>query len=355
MTHASNPIVLTSLLAAALAGGEAAPAPVWENLSAGFFADVAQKPSGNVGIYGLCLDPKNSSVLLDYGPYNSKLAVKGLGLYRSADRGDTWALSEIPLSGRGETGFWSNTPQPYNGRMALWTIDGVSVVTGDGGVTWRKLGKSGRGFDYADADWNAGDPQTMFGLEHEPFFRVLSIDGGATWKRIDEAADTESFKQNKKWYPRVGVAGTKALVATDGLGEGVLYSGDLGSTWIKVADFKPLGLHPIHYGKRLYWAASAGVIVSEDGKTWKLLGSELANANWGPYFGTTEKDLLVVTDKGLHLSRDAAVTWNLVAPPPPKVWLGNPRTLGVCFAWDAANRIVYASSPGGCYRLLLEK
>lgn len=354
----STPLLLSSLLALAV---EAAPPPAatWESITLPFFADSTNPPAASgpatAGMYGLCLNPRTGDVFLNYSPWNRKIALKELRLYVSKDHGDTWeALAGSPLSGRGDTGFWCNAPQPYDGRMLLWTIDGVSAATTDGGTTWTTLGRQGRGFDFGDLDWSATPPQTLFALEHEPYHRVLSLDGGATWKRLDEAADRGSFARNRDWYPRLGVVNATTLLCTDGVSDGILYSDDLAATWIRVADFRPLGAHPIHYGRRLYWATSAGVIVSDNGRDWALLGSPLPNANWGPYFGATEQDLLVVTDKGVHVSADGAKTWTWVAPPPPRVWLGNPRTFGVCFAWDFANRILYAAhASSGCYRLRL--
>lgn len=146
------------------------------------------------------------------------------------------------------------------------------------------------------------------------------------------------------------------LVCTDGLSDGILFSADFAATWSRVADFKPLGASPVHHGKRLYWAASAGVIVSDNGREWSLLGSPLTNANWGPCFGASEQELLVVNDKGVQASYDGARTWTRVAPPPPGVWLGDRRTVGIAFAWDPVNRIIYAAHSGsGCYRMAMPK
>jgi len=333
--------------------------PTWENITLQFFVDAANRPSpggsSTAGLYGLFVNARTGDVVVNYSPWNEKVAVKPVGLYVSRDQGNTWTMmAENPVSGRGQTGFWCNGPGPFDGRMVLWTIDGVSASTSDAGVTWTKIGRQGRGFDFGDLDWTSPKPQTLFALEHEPWFRVLSTDGGQTWKRLDEAADKESFARNKNWYPRLGVLDASTLVATDGLSDGILFSRDLGATWTKVSDFRPLGAHPIHFENKLYWAASAGVIVSEDGKDWKLLGCPLPNATWGPFFGANNQEILVVTDRGVQLSRDGAATWTQVASAPPGVWLGDPRTLGISFAWDYSNRLLYAAHAGsGCFRLRL--
>lgn len=355
------------LLAVTLAQAQTAPgAPPppqgsqWENITLAFFADAAPaKPAASgpatAGMQGLFVNPQTGAVYINYSPWNRKIMLKELRLYISKDHGDTWsAVAENPITGRGESGFWCNAAQPFSGKMILWTIDGKSALTADGGATWKAIGKQGRGFDYGDLDWSADQPRTFFAFEHEPYYRVLSTDGGATWKRLNEAADKESFRQNKNWYPRLGVVNATTLVATDGLVDGILYSPDIGATWTKVSDFRPLGAHPIHYGKRLYWAASAGIIVSDNGKDWRLLGGGLPNANWGPYFGASEQEMLVINDKGVQYSRDGAKSWTRLAPPPPGLWLGDTRTGGISFAWDPVNRIVYAAhAKSACYRLRL--
>ena len=363
MAQISQTLLLLILFSGALASGEEITSPrppgAWENITLPFFADAVNKPAASgpatAGMHGLFVNPKTSEVFVNYSPWNLKMALKELHLYVSKDHGDAWiAIVESPISGRGQTGFWCNMPQPFDGRMVLWTIDGTSASTADGGAAWKRIGKQGRGFDFGDIDWNTPQPRTLFALEHEPFYRVLSTNGGETWRRLDEAADQQSFARDKNWYPRLGVVNATTLLQTDGVSDGILLRSDLGATWGKVSDFHPLGAHPIHFKNKLYWAATAGVIVSKDGKDWQLLGAPLPNATWGPLFGVTDQELLVVNEKGVQLSLDGAKTWTQVAPPPPGVWLGDSRTLGVSFAWDDVNRIVYAAHAGlGCFRLHL--
>ena len=307
--------------------------------------------------FGLCLNPQSGAIYLNYTLGAGTKVLEDGGLYVSTDHGDTWTKNTgTPIIGRGENGYWCSVAQPFTGKMVLWTIDGPSIITSDGCATWKIIGKQGRGFEFGDLDWSTDQPQIFFALEHEPYFRVLSTDGGATWKRLDEAADKASFSKNNKWYPRLGVVNATTLVSTDGVSKGILYSDDLGAKWTQVSDFQPLAAHPIRYGKRLYWATTAGIIVSENGKEWSLLGSGLPNATFGPFFGANDQELLVISTTGVHLSRDGAKTWTQVAPLPPKLWLGRDRqTIGIYFELDPVNRILFFATRLGlpCYRLHL--
>jgi hypothetical protein len=38
--------------------------------------------------------------------------------------------------------------------------------------------------EVADVDWSVKNPQTIFGLLHEPFYTVLSTDGGGRWRQL---------------------------------------------------------------------------------------------------------------------------------------------------------------------------
>jgi hypothetical protein len=334
-------------------GAQSPAAPIktspWEKIT------VPAVPHGST--FGLCMNPQNGTIYLNYTPGQGTKVLEDGGLYVSKDHGDTWTKSTTtPIIGRGETGYWCSVARPFTGTMVLWTIDGPSIITSDGCATWKMIGRQGRGFDFGDVDWSAGQPRTFFALEHEPYYRVLSTDGGATWKRLDPPADQASFRKNKKWYPRLGVVNATTLVSTDGVSTGILYSDDLGANWTRVSDFQPLAAHPIRYGQRLFWASTAGVIVSGNGRDWSLLGDALPNATFGPFFCANDQELLVVTTNGVYRSRDGARTWSKAAPLPPGYWLGSGKQLvGIYCEWDPASRIFYFATRLGmpCYRLHL--
>ena len=303
--------------------------------------------------HGLIVDPLSGKLLLNYSPWTPPLMATGL--FSSQDQGVSWTrVPDSRITGRGECGFSFNISYPYTGRYFFFTIDGISGFTADNGVTWNLLGKHKRGFEFGDVDWSVPQPKTMFALEHEPWFKCLSTDGGATWSRMDETADAAN-KPGRNL--RLGVVNANTLLLADSRTEGISLSEDLGKTWTKVANYLVLGHHPIHYGKKLYWTTSAGVIVSETGKDWDLVGSGLPNATWGPYFGKSEAEMMVVTDKGFFITLDGAKTWKNVSPfiKAPTIPGYDKNTVSLFFGWDAHNNILYAErSDGACYRMKLK-
>jgi hypothetical protein len=346
-------LLFISSVSAESGNGAGSTTSSWEKLTLPFLT--GPEPDKLPGrVFGLSVNPQNGALWVLFSYNLPSRMLKDGGIYTSKDHGDTWSpVTDFPISGRGATAYWTNAAQPFNGKMVWWTIDGTSALTSDAGATWKAIGKQGRGFDCGDVDWSIDPPLTFFALEHEPFYRVLSTDGGVTWKRIDEAGDKESWAKHHEWYPRIGVVNATTLLSTDGLSPGILYSDDLGAKWTRVADFTPLGGHPVHYGKTLYWAASAGIITSENGKEWTLLGSALPNAIVGPIFGASEKDLIVVTDKGVNLSHDGGKTWTQVAPLPQRLWMGKLISISCYFAWDYSNGLLYEAHSGECNRLHL--
>jgi len=354
-------LLATLLLSFAAVNASAAfpatAATAWQEITDSFFAPLESngerlKP-GDRKTHGLVIDLGTGDVLVPYYPWTPP--VMAVGLYRSSDQGHSWkAVPKCPITGRAECGFSANTPYPYTGRMALLTVDGQGGFTKDGGVTWSSLGKHKRGFDFGDVDWSAQEPKTLFALEHEPWYKCLSTDGGATWTRLDEANDAAN-KPGRN--PRLGVVNASTILLADSRSDGISLSPDLGKTWKAVANYRVLGHHPVHYGSKLYWTTTVGVIVSENGQDWKTLGTEVPNATWGPFFGATESEMIVVSDKGFLLTTDAGKTWTCVAPFPklPGLPAYDRNTTNLLLAWDSAHNALYAARTAGpAYRLALK-
>jgi photosystem II stability/assembly factor-like uncharacterized protein len=319
----------------ALAAGAtiAATADDWTNISDAFCKQIGafDGPSFNRRTSGIAVDPTSGRVFM---------LLCGRGLYASDDHGDTWArFKDNPVTGRCETGFAINMHYPFTGRMLVAVLEGKCAMTVDGGDTWQTLADIGRNFDYIDADWSTPRPQVLFALRHEADWgHYLSTDGGTSWTMVEQGGRTS----------KLGVISATTLVKADSAAPGVFRSTDLGRTWQKVAEHRVYGCRPVHFGKRLYWAAEEGVIASDDGAEWRLHGSPLAGATWGPYFGRTEKELMVVTAEGFHVSTDGAATWKRVAPYFDMPDSGGGRGFSKDatlrhFSWDAAGGFLYGS------------
>ncbi|MBI1373074.1 MAG: hypothetical protein GC159_10115 [Phycisphaera sp.] len=274
------------------------------------------------------------------------------GVIVSRDHGQTWSVAEgNGVTGRSETGWGAPIAYPYDGRLAFFTIDGTGGITLDGGKTWRAFGRILRMFDYADADWSVADPQTVFGLTHEPYFTTLSTDGGRTWTQLYKDAETPKDVWNATKRTCFGVVNAGTIVRGHLDHPGIELSTDAGATWTKVSDRQVTGRRPVHYGKRLYWTTPDGVIASDDGRDWSLVGTKLEGAAYGPHFGNSENEMMVVTEQGFHITRDAGKTWKCVAPlyiaPDGITNKWQPSGSFLYYGWDATGNYLYASQLGG--------
>ncbi len=332
---------------------EAVETAPWENVSDEFFKKIEVydvTPNHLRRCLGMAVAPTGEIFVV---------AGKGQGVCFSGDAGATWAVSPgNNITGRCETGFGFSMAYPYDGRLAFFCIDGTGGITLDGGATWRPFAKRLRMLEYADVNWSERDPRTIFGLLHEPFYTVLSTDGGRQWRQIYE--ETEDPKDGRtmlgKYY---GVADAGTLLRAERDRAGVARSTDEGRTWTDVAKYQVLGRRPVHYGKKVYWTTTEGVIVSENGRDWTLTGRGPEQAVYGPYFGGTEQEFMVVSPKAFFITRDGGQTWKETAPafnPPDGLKKSISATGGFnYFGWDAQHHYLFASSLGASvYRLKIE-
>lgn len=328
--------------------GDTAP---WVNITGELFA--------RLGVVGLKPAYANRCVGMAVAPTGEVfiLAGKNHGVCVSKDHGATWTVvPDNNVTGRCETGFGFSMAYPYDGRLAFFTIDGTGGMTVDGGVTWRPFTKILRNFEFADVDWSAADRQPVFGLLHEPFFTTLSTDGGRNWRQLDK--DAEAPKDVQKWVGQycLGLIDANTLVRSHLVKGGIEMSADGGKTWTGVANYKVLGRRPVHFGKKVYWTTTEGVIVTTNGKDWTLTGNGPAQAVYGPYFGASEREFMVVSNKAFFLTQDGGKTWHDAAPTfvPPDVYnAAGFKATGQFnyFGWDAKNGFLYASGlAGSVYR-----
>lgn len=350
--------MLSSLLLAAysLLAADAPAVSDWVNVSEAFTQQIGIhdiRPDYTRRCLGMAVVPTGEVFLL----------TTGKGLCVSNDQGATWAVVEgNKVNGRCTGSFSFSVAYPYDGRIAVFSIDGTGGITLDGGKAWRPFTRILRSFEFSDVDWNA-NPQTIYGLLHEPFFTVLSPDGGSNWQQIytDAEAINALGGDGQRLASRycLGIIDAKTLVRSHLTQSGISLSTDAGKTWSEVAKYKVLGRRPVHYGKKLYWTTTEGVVVSTNGKDWSLTGKGPENAALGPFFGANEQEFMVVSDKAFFITRDGGKTWRDVAPaffPPDARTPGfGADALNNYIGWDAKHNLIYASSLGGSvYRLQLK-
>ena len=311
------------------------------------------------GTAGVCVDRTTGDVYM---------IVPDQGIWKSSDRGATFARADGgALGGRCETGYTLN-PDPAGKRLAAFMLDGQAVVMSGAGKSWKPLAQHGRGWDYGTADWSSPDPRTLLAVHHESGEELhVSTDAGSSWKLIG------------KDYTGLGIFDDHTFVATKGAG--ILRSVDSGATWTKASDLTPTGRVLCVLNGTGYWVSREGLLASSDkGLTWHKQGSPI-EAAWGPFFGRNAKQIVVVGRlaitlestwipgakpgevstatvpgiPGFYRSDDAGKTWKLAAQFPafekesiPDWTPGKQWAAGwfCCFGWDPIGNIFYASRMG---------
>lgn len=274
------------------------------------------------------------------------------GICVSRDQGATWAVvADNNIKGR--SGNFS-MPYPYDGRIAYFPFDGAGGLAGgmslDDSKTWKPFAQVERGVEYGDADWNTHNPQILFGVTHEPYFSVLSNDGGKSWQRIASNETGSGLEANYC----VAVLDRKTLLRGNPNEDIIELSDDAGGTWRQVTNYRTLARSPVHYGRNVYWATANGVIVTSNGRDWNLTGTGAEGACWGPYFGSSEQEFVVVTEKKFLKTEDGGKTWKPIAKFYKAPGIFRDSTSGCYFGWDPKRNILYASGCGASvYRLKL--
>lgn len=290
-----------------------------------------QKTAWPGGTAGVAVDPVSGDVYL---------IVTGLGVWKSTDRGESFArVDGGKVGGRCETSFALNVDSSGK-RIACFMLDGKCAWSGDAGQSWTGFTDVGRNWDYAAVDWSTGAVGTIFAALHESGGQVMvSRDGGKSWSKCFK--DPEFDKSGG-----LGVFDANTLVYTQ-QGRGIQRSTDAGQTWTKIADREPIGrLVHIHKGKA-YWLAKEGLLVSTNqGAAWTVQGSPV-EASIGPFFDSkNEQRMVVAGGQGIFQTDDGGKVWELVSRLPPGFenlpkagWFTN-------VAWDPVHNVFYVSRMG---------
>lgn len=281
---------------------------------------------------------KTTGVFVDRATGEAFVAVPGLGLWKTADRGATFARADGgAVGGRCETGYVL-VGDPEGRRFACFMLDGPSAMTLDGGKTWAPVKNVGRGWDWGAVLWTAGEPKVLFARTHENRdIAMISRDGGKTWQDLGQG------------FGAVGIFSEDVLVASRGKEPkwaGLHRSADGGKTWEQVSEASPVGVLTVFKGTG-WWLTDRGILRSRDqGRTWEPAG-DLAGAVWGPYFGKDENHFVVVDRKGFQETSDGGKTWRAIAPFPPAFAKDfNTRGWFLNFAWDPIGKVCYAARMG---------
>jgi len=197
------------------------------------------------------------------------------------------------------------------------------------------------GWSWGVVDWNS-EPLRMLARMHHSSRLWYSADAGENWTELSEKTIFFGFTPD----------GT--ILAAHPDQRTILSSSDNGKTWeTAIYGAKVQARMPVAKNGNLYWLVESGLMVTKDnGRTWHRQGSLIQNAYWGPYFGKTENDIIVVTLDGVFRTDDAGETWNKVAENRAKEletgygepdhrfdWFIGQTTWG----WDAQRNILYVA------------
>ena len=271
------------------------------------------------------------------------IKVVGFGLWRSTDEGKNWQqIDDKSVTGRDETGWATSVDQNAPTRMASFSLDGSAGWTADG-TKWKSFTTLGRNWDFGSVDWSAPAPLTIVAAKHEtdpPGEVYATSDGGATWKQL-----TIHLAGKPDRLSMAGALGATTFIYSNG--DGIHRSTDAGSTWAKVSAVTPQTRLPVFFKGAHYLGSAKGLLVSKDlGATWQEQGA-VVNAWLGPFFGASEKEMLVVGTDGAFLTKDAGTTWKKAAAlkSGSKGFSYNPNWFG-CYAWDPVHNVLYVSTMG---------
>lgn len=262
------------------------------------------------------------------------LLLDGIGLWVSANSGDTWtsltnAITTVGLSYKDADLF------AFGNSIFLSAREQGMHTSTDGGATWNLLPFPGGQYVHSMIEYNGklfcGDGKSLF----------ISTDGGLTWVKELAAPGPTVLKVN----------GDELWMGTD---YGVFKSTDGGKNWYAYN----LGLHrPLvgspytpsvnktlfSHGGRLFLSTEFGLFdTPDDGATWRYAG------NFADLTGGIDGDSsLAIRDNyqwgyNWHFSRDTAQTWQLFPMPP-----NTPATYNVLMY---ANGYYYAFVNSFCYR-----
>jgi hypothetical protein len=317
----------------------------WVDITSSLIARLTNsgaKPPWPGGVSGVVVNRTNGAVTIK---------IVGLGLWRSSDQNQNWThIDQDLISGRDETGWATSLDQNAPGRMASFSLDGSAGWTTDG-THWQPFTTLGRNWDYGSIDWAAPQPKTIIAAKHEtapPGEVYVSEDGGTNWRKL-----SIHLAEKRDRISMVGALAPKTFIYSNG--DGIYRSTDSGLSWTKVSPANPQTRIPVLFHGTHYLGTTNGLIASRDlGGTWQPQGAP-ANVWQGPFFGRTEREMVVVGSDGIFITRDAGQTWKQVAALKSKEtgFLFTPNWFG-CYAWDPINNALYASAMGnGVYRLQL--
>ena len=314
---------------------------IWKSTTAGVvFKSVFDKYNQSIGC--LVIDQKNpETIWAGTGECNMRNSVSvGNGLYRSSDGGSNWKLVGLDSCER----ISKIIINPTNSDImyvavpgALWSDSkhrGLYKTT-DGGKTWKKIYYVDEKTGCADIIMDPKNPETiyasMWSFRRTPWSFTSggktsglykSIDGGATWNKIQNGFDGQELgriclaispSEPQNLYAIAESKKTFLYATTDG-----------GANWVKKSATENVTGRPFYFSvlvvdptdsKRMYRPGTGLSISTDGGESFKEASFEGGwvhsdhHALWiNP---SNSNHLLLGTDGGVYQSLDKGNSWTL--------------------------------------------
>lgn len=196
------------------------------------------------------------------------------GLYRSADRGDTWSKVDIGESDT-RNGYWRTAAlaDSLNGLITFgFNYNDLSENLGflrslDGGLTWESFGEDLR--NKLVVGWAvSSDGRTIYANERDSFVIHVSRDGGATWTVTQSNQANGPIAVSPEDADLVLYAGRYRIYrSSDGLASvGQVLESEAGFSDIVFAPSDPTVVYAVTDGYLVYRSEDVGL-------SWELLAN----------------------------------------------------------------------------------
>jgi photosystem II stability/assembly factor-like uncharacterized protein len=320
----------------------AAGGGVWKSINQGTtFKDVFDEYSQSIGT--IAIDQNHpDTVWVGTGEVWTRNSVSiGTGIYKTVNGGDKWELMGLPNSERiGRILIDPSNPDIVYVAVlgALWGDSeerGVYKTT-DGGKTWSKLLYVSPSTGCSDMAMDPENPSvvyaSMWDFRRKAYtFRsggpgsglYKSIDGGATWNKIQKGLPSDTLGRIAIAISPVKPHYLYALVESK---KSALYrSSDKGSSWEKMSDQIMMGDRPFYYSllvpdpvdsARIYKPGTSLWVSSNGGKLFQspsITGGNYHSDTHAMWVSPIDNRLLYLgTDGGVYISADKGNTWRFV-------------------------------------------
>src|SRR2546429_3928814 len=314
---------------------------VWKTTNAGRTWSPVFDSASSASIGAIGVAPSNADVIyVGTGEADMRDSIQfGDGMYKSVDAGNNW--KHIGLESTRQIGRIIVDSKNPNivfvaalGHAYAANPDRGVYSSHDGGITWQKVlfknddvGAIDLNFDPANSQivyaalWNVRRPPWfIYAPANGPGGGIFkSMDGGTTWKEIDEGIPLEG-------RGRIGVSVSPAnhnriYAAVDAKDGGIFRSDDAGVTWTRLSSDKRLWDRGWYFEKVTADPKSADTVYvmntsvyrsTDAGKTWTAIKGDPTGDDFHQLwiYPDDPRRMVLGSDQGTIVSVDGAVTWS---------------------------------------------